>query len=255
MEDKELYEGAFSLPSQKEWKVILDSFPPIKDIFLNCKFLKANEKYHPLDFQLFIASNDLDIWLNRLNNKLGKLRFSYVLSQYYFLKGIPDENWEIELEAGGTKFFPDFKNKGDHYIHFLFNYSTENFYYHYISALDCLAQLLNIYYGINIVEKKVSFNIKFIEKLVVFDTNLSDQLNYFLESTEVIRDSRNGFAHRFPSNEIDFRSKKSIENGREVITMGSSHYKNSKQSIKEMQNSIKLLAKLLRDVEISLKKE
>ncbi|MFD2245732.1 Cthe_2314 family HEPN domain-containing protein [Pontibacter ruber] len=252
MASKELYEKAFQYPTQQESIEIQNHFPPVKELFLSHNDIEAKEEYHKVDVMIYVAKHDIINWINRLNNKLGKLKFSYILLKFYYLKGIPDEQWKVELEAGGTKFFPDFKDEGDHYIHFLFKYSSENFYYHYVSALDCIAHLLNIYYNLSWGEKEVAFKKDLFKKLQLKDKDLAQSLGIFSESIGDIREDRNGLAHRFPLNEVDFRSKKNFQDGKEVVTMGSAHYTNSREVLTKIERSVELLSDTLKNIEKTL---
>ena len=82
MDNKELYANAFVYPSQQEWEEIIDSFPTVDELaFTGSNDAIKNSYKDELD--RFIAHNDILPWVNRLNNKLSKLRFSYVLSKYY----------------------------------------------------------------------------------------------------------------------------------------------------------------------------
>ena len=91
MDNKELYANAFVYPSQQEWKDITDSFPVVNELTFKGNDNLIDKSYEN-EIYRFIANNDILPWVNRLNNKLSKLRFSYVLSKYYKLKGIPDIN-------------------------------------------------------------------------------------------------------------------------------------------------------------------
>jgi len=248
MDDKELYAKAFIYPSQEERKEIVNSFPIIKEI----AFKGSNSvKDHSYDDELnkFIADNDIRPWINRLNNKFSKLRFSYVLLKFYKLKGIRDIRWAEHLDDGTTKYFPDFKNNGDYYLKFLFNYSCENFYYHYISALDILIHLINIYYNLGVKENATLFNVKVCNKLEPKNPDLFKVLKGFRETNKDIYDDRNDLVHNFAFYEIDSRSIKTIEDGREVIHMGLEKYTTSEETVNKVEHCIKQLAALLKEIE------
>ena len=101
MDDKELYAEAFIYPSQEEWKEIVNSFPIIKEIAFKGSNSVKDDLYED-EFYKFVADNDIQPWINRLNNKLSKLRFSYVLLKYYNLKGILHTRWVEHLKDGTT---------------------------------------------------------------------------------------------------------------------------------------------------------
>jgi len=251
MEDKELYSSAFIYPSQQEWEEVIDSFPIVEELAFKGK---NNVKVALYDDELdrLIADNDIRPWINRLNNKFSKLRFSYVLLKFYKLKGIPDTRWVEHLDDGTTKYFPDFKNKGDYYLKFLFNYSCENFYYHYISGLDILIHLINIYYNFKVEERDSHFNSKVCKKLKPINLPLFKLLENFRKINSDIYDARNDLAHNFAFYEIDSRSIKTIEDGREVTHMGLDRYTTSEETVNKVEHSIKQLATLLKEIEKEL---
>ena len=248
MDDKELYAEAFIYPSQEEWKEIVNSFPIIKEIAFKGSNSVKDNSYDNESYK-FVADNDILPWINRLNNKLSKLRFSYVLLKYYKLKGIQDTRWVEHLEDGTTKYFPDFKNKRDYYAKFLFNYSCENFYYHYISGLDILIHLINIYYNLGVEEKYHRFNSEVCKKLKPKNSQLFKLLEDFKKTNNDIYNDRNNLAHNFAFYEIDFRSTKAIENGKEIIHMGLEKYTTSEETVNKVEHSVEQLVALLKEIE------
>lgn len=226
-------------PSKNDWTAIMDEFPTARQLTIlqNLSIRESCIK----DFGDFLTKpTDFSNWKKRLLNKLGKLRFSYVLSIYYS-KGLPDDNWINRHADGRTDFFPDFE-KDDKYKKFLFDYSTESFYYHYFSALDILAQLLNLFYECNIPEGRVYFS-KIDSKIP--DQYLSKAIKDFNGRIESARESRNGLTHKFPFNEIDTRNKE-IDN---VVYGGVCEYRPTKKTIEEINNAITEMEKLLRIIE------
>jgi len=251
MEDKELYSKAFIYPSQQEWKEVIDSFPIIEELAFE-GINNVNENSYADELDKLIAANDIFPWINRLNNKFSKLRFSYVLLKFYKLKGINDIRWAEHLDDGTTKYFPDFKDKGDYYIKFLFNYSCENFYYHYISALDILIHLINIYYNLGVEEEVYYFNLEVCKKLKPKNSQLFKLLEDFRKTNSDIYDDRNDLAHNFAFYEIDYRSRKVSENGKEVIHMGLEKYTTSDEAVNKVEHNVKQLAALLKEIEKEL---
>ena len=243
MEDKELYSTAFTYPSQQEWKEIADSFPIIEELAFK-GISNVNKDSYADELDKFIAANDIFPWINRLNNKFSKLRFSYVLLKFYKLKGINDIRWAEHLDDGTTKYFPDFKDKGDYYIKFLFNYSCENFYYHYISALDILIHLINIYYNLGVEEEVYYFNLEVCKKLKPKNSQLFKLLEDFRKTNSDIYDDRNDLAHNFAFYVIDFRSQKVRQNESDVIHLGLDKYTTSDEEMNNIEQNIKLLSSL-----------
>ena len=251
MDDKELYSRAFVYPLQQERKDIVDSFPIIKEIAFKGSNSIKDDSYDD-EFYKYVAGEDIKAWINRLNNKFSKLRFSYVLLKFYKLKGIPDIRWAEHLEDGTTKYFPDFKNKGDYYLKFLFNYSCENFYYHYISALDILIHLINIHYNLGVEEEVYYFNLEVCKKLKSKNSQLFKLLEDFKKTNNDIYNDRNDLAHNFAFYEIDSRSIRTIEDKEEIIHMGLEKYTTSDEAINKVEHSVEQLAALLKEIEKEL---
>ncbi len=232
-----------TFPSKLEWTTIMDEFPSIRQIAIKTK-LSLDESSITNLGDAMTKPNDFSNWQTRLVNKLGKLRFSYVLLIYYS-KGLPDENWVIHDDTGETNFFPDFKNS-DYYKKFMFDFYTESFYYHYFSTVDIIPYLLNIFYDLNVKE-----DFKFSKEVYskIFDKELKKGIDIFHTNTRVARNGRNALTHRFPFNEIDIRSKKI---GR-TIYGGINEYTTSVVTIKQIQEIVNALEKLLRLIENKLK--
>ena len=230
-------------PSKKEWNHIIINFPTSTKLFFSTDLYLEGTSIHA--FEEFIKHQDLSNWKTRFNNKLGKLRFSYVLAIYYS-KNVIDVNWIKHDDNGNTNFFPNFANKKDLHNKFIFDYFSESFYYHYFSCLDILGHLLCVFFKIQIPERRIDI-FKVVNKIT--DIDLKKYLNEFLEKIQNAKEKRNGLTHRFPFNEIDMRSK-SIDN---VLNFGLFEYISSTETIDEIHEIIIELEKILRIIESKMK--
>lgn len=251
MDNKELYAKAFVYPSHEEYKEIIDSFPVIKELAFRGR-IKVKDNLYDNKIDTLIANDDILAWINRLNDKFSKLRFSYVLAKYYKLKGIPDARWIEHLEDGTKKYFPDFKNKGDYYNNFLFNHSCESFYYHYVSGLDILMHLINIYYNLGVEEKSHRFNEHVGKKLELKNSKLFNILKDFRTTNGEIYKDRNDLAHNFAFYVIDNRSQKVRQNESDAIHLGLDKYTTSDEVMNNIEQNINSLSLLFKAVEKEL---
>lgn len=174
-----------NFPSKSDWTLIMNEFPSIRQVSIQADISVREDSINYIgDF--LTKPNDFSNWKTRLVNKLGKIRFSYVLLIYYS-KNLSDKNWIKHNDDGSTHFFPEFK-EADHYKKFMFDYFTENFYYHYFSSIDIISFLLNIYYDLNVNE-----GMKFSKSVQgkIPDRELKVAIDEFLENIKVARNERN----------------------------------------------------------------
>jgi hypothetical protein len=232
-----------SFPSKSDWTSIMNEFPIVRQISIKVNLSLKEDSISDIADAL-IKPGDFSNWQTRLVNKLGKLRFSYVLLIYYS-KNLPDKNWIKHNDDGRTNFFPEFEDV-DFYKKFMFDYFTENFYYHYFSTIDIISYLLNIYYDLDIKEG-MAFSKNVQAK--VPDEELRKTINTFLLETKDARNGRNSLTHKFPFNEVDMTSKR-VDN---VFYGGTYNYRPACETIKEIQQIIVELEKMLRAIEDKMK--
>src|SRR3954462_15923934 len=95
-------------PSKKEWKRIATTFP---DEQLQVKLGDFYRKGASITCiggprDLFIAFESKN-WARHLRHRISDIEKSYVLLNFFYEMGIPDNEWSIEDEKG-TKYFPHF---------------------------------------------------------------------------------------------------------------------------------------------------
>lgn len=237
----------FTYPSAEERKAIIKSQPLLDDLFFDPD---TSDKFYT-DFTEYKNAHDLKSWKNRFNNnKIRKLIFSYVLIRYCYERKIPDEIWLQNLDSGETVFLPYLTSEREKSNLFLFNYSSEHYYYHYISASDIVYHLLNVFYNLEVKENS-RFNTTVSDKLT--GKTAANLLSSFNNDIRSFRNERNGLTHNFPFNEIDARSREEIENGKRVYTIGVYNYVPSKEVLRRIDDSLKPLANLVKGLNEELK--
>ncbi|MCK0190447.1 Cthe_2314 family HEPN domain-containing protein [Arenibacter sp. F20364] len=89
--------------------------------------------------------------------------------------------------------------------HILFDYYAEIFYYFYFSARDTIAQLLNVYLDLGILEHRVTFG-SVVNSAINKNVEIKELLDLFYKSTEIGNNYRNSLTHKFPINQKDYRT-------------------------------------------------
>jgi hypothetical protein len=130
-------------------------------------------------------------WDLVLKNRFGSLRGAYYESLTHFRRGFKD----------------DYKECTENEIlnRLLFDSNAEVFYYFFFVTTDVIAQILNLYFSLKILETKVNFNEDLIN--IISEPYIKRTLQEFYDETKTARYYRNGFTHRFPTNYPDYRSK------------------------------------------------
>lgn len=138
----------------------------------------------------------LNPWLNQLTMRLLELRFSIVNFLYYCDKKV-DDRTVCELNTGGNEFFPNLSDEGRYY-QFALNYFYGNFQIQYVSILDAVYHVINIYYGINISSAS-GFGKNIIAKMEDKNFSISKSLDEFWKNCEVNK-YRNDKIHNYDPN-------------------------------------------------------
>jgi len=106
---------------------------------------------------VWMRDSDVETWTIHLLGRLGSVRLSYWLMQYYADKGIPDERWYMSPGRSGQsiEYFPDFDEEA-HSTKFMFDYAADAFYAQLFAAWDNLAQAINDMHALGLGIKDVS---------------------------------------------------------------------------------------------------
>lgn len=176
---------------------------------------------------------DLNSWYVVFSNRLLKLRETYMYLSIYLERGFPDNPNKCDEEE-----IIDYAN---------FNYYSEVFYYYFFSTRDVLAQILNVFYDIGLLEDERRFNKKIYK--AISHAKVKIVLANFKAKTSSASENRNSLAHGFPINEPDYRSSLSIDRKNKTFLKGSGKMKSSV----EIKNNIDFIWKELDALIIELK--
>ncbi|GAA0390342.1 Cthe_2314 family HEPN domain-containing protein [Paenibacillus motobuensis] len=159
---------------------------------------------------------EISTWARILAQRLKELNFSYIMASFYYQKNIPDEPYYDNLS---NKYFPHFNEQQQWSNKAGFEYYSEVLLFKAFSALDTIAHIVSINYGIKM--RKVSFNKNLIKKLQEIDPLRSNRLNTIIESDRFIefKKLRNDSTHNISPGQIDSGITK-YPNGLVVSSIG-----------------------------------
>src|SRR4051812_48529276 len=104
----------FERPTPDEWNAIQDTYPfedlPEVDEFRCAVFPRGS-------VEAFKAGHYLQNWTVHLQNRLIQTRWSWVMTMFFFNKGIPDDEWYRSPGRGGAaiQYYPNFTSE-DHTV-------------------------------------------------------------------------------------------------------------------------------------------
>ena len=191
------------------------------------------------DIGRMYAAGETFSWLIHLHNRLAQSHWSYLMSMFYFNKGIPDEEWYISPGRKGqsVEYYPHFEDK-DHHIKSLFDYFAEAFYYKLFSSWDTLGHLLNVVYELGI--DRPSFDRSF-RKLKICKLTLYDKLKQIIDDPEfkTMREMRHNITHNHLPGHIGSSVRRVSKNH---MTFGVGSYIPSAKIKENMDKSLDLFA-------------
>ncbi len=221
----------FKYPSLEEKRIASKFFPK----FSNFGFENDIEIISILERNKTISetnrANNLYWWDFCLQNKLAKLNNSYINTITNYNRCIPEKTSEYE--------------KINYINRIQFDFYAETFYYFLFSARDIILQILNIYYNIGLEEYKV--NSKMIMSKIS-ESKIVTLIERFSNDLETASDIRNGFTHRFPINQPDYRTKLSDNNGNEMLSFGSGNTTMPKEIVSNINESLIVLADFIEQI-------
>lgn len=167
-------------------------------------------------------------WNYVLLAKISSLNFNYINALSHYERIPPDGKSPLIAHVTDR---------------FLFDQYCESFYNLFFSIVDVLAQMINVCFVMNVEEERVSWNDGFKKKMEAF--NLQDtvlkfykEFSYNTSSAKIIR---NGFNHRFPDNQYDYRVKfigskpiRKFSSGLKVITSNEDFVENMNDAMKHL---------------------
>lgn len=233
----------FDVPTKEEYKNLLDSYPFDESVISSDSF---NYTIHPENsIELLYASNQIQTWQIHLANRMYQTRWSWVLLNHLFNKGIPDDEWYISPGKSGSsvEYFPHFE-KNHHIIKAQFDYFSDVFYYKLFSAWDNLGHILDNMYGLEI--KKVDFH-KAVEALKDVKSTLHSNLNSLMESEDFknMKEFRHSSTHNELLGNVGSGMAKFSNKTASGITFGVGNYTTSLQIKNNADKSLILLTQAI----------
>lgn len=175
-------------------------------------------------------------WDHCLVNRIGSLSHAYTTALIHFNRGLPDDVKTYQHE---------------HYVNRAqFGYYGETYFYFFISVRDTIAQLMNVYFALEIKEVKLFINEEFYRKIP--NQEVKDLFAQFMLDTKQTSDFRNGLAHRFLITHPDRRPSISYEKGM-MFGAGRGDAITSSQLMAEIKRSMLCMAKFLDDLRSLMK--
>ena len=226
----------FKYPSQDERKEAIKGYPDLECFDFEHKSGIKSILTDKMPLKEASRKENLFWWNSYLQNRLGSLQESYIYMITNYNRGFSDGYLKCHEN--------EYINK------FLFDYYAEIFYYYLFSTKDIIAQILNLYFSIDLDEEKVYVNKSFLENISGKDKGL---FKNFDKATEEAKKIRNSFAHRFSPNHPDYRLVYSIHNDSESVRIGGRIFTSSDKIVKNINNSLKKLQTLILDLKKIMK--
>jgi len=225
-----LKSDSFSYPTKSERKEIEKLIPKINR--LDFKYASAFIDFiENSNIENAIRKEDIYWWNNCLNNRIGKLKETYIYTSIH-----SHRLERSKLQDGHQK----------HTDRILFEYYVEIFYYYFFSTRDVFGQLLNIIFDLKIDETKIHLNQNFIDKIK--PENIRLEIERFLENTKDSYNIRNAFNHRFTPIHRDNRAKKTITKQENSISFGTAEEVNNENYISDIKNLMKHFSILMNEI-------
>jgi len=235
----------FEYPSKEQWKVLAATFPVAR---VQVRLGDFELDYDPTTAgprELFVKIETMN-WERHLQSRISDVWKSYVMLLFYFDMGIPDDDWSIEGEQGGIRYFPQFERR-HHEIKAQFDFYTDVFYYKIFSAWDTVGQLLFLIFPLTLgANEKPSFALA-LNKLKDHRLALYSELKNITNHPEfkIARKFRNDITHNFQPNSLGSDARMPNEN---MMTFGGANYTPSIAFKENVVHTLDLFAKTLDSV-------
>lgn len=221
---------AFTYPSREERELIYKDYPNIPNLKFTKRVSIPEVASGGISLREANKINNLFFWNQLLSNRLGLVQESYIIAITNYSRGVSDPAERTQSES-------QFANR------WKFDYYAETFYYFLISSQDQLAQLLNIYFDLNIPEDHVSFGRRLFS--LIDDGKVVEVLKDFQQKIIVAIDYRNKFTHRFSPTAPDFRSTIFVINGKTGLGLGGGDSISADEIVENMKLSVEALYELM----------
>lgn len=226
----------FKYPSKEERKEIQKVYPKLSHFGFEDKNELISILIENMSFDEASRYGNLHQWDTCLLNRFGRIHETYVYTLTSYNRG----------------FFDDYSKCSHNEMvnRFMFEYYVEIFYYYFFSTRDIIAQILRLYYRIDLEENELHLNKTFIKK--INDIKVKESVIKFNVATKDASEYRNSFAHRFPPNEMDYRSAITEKEGRISIGIGGGRFILSKEIVDNINSSLKSLSVLMIELKKSI---
>lgn len=230
-------------PSEKDWNQIYQQ-STCSNFYAQLNPLSESLKS---EGGIGLTGIEIDELLWQLHYREVNIANSYVFLQYYFEKGIPDDEWRKTGDRRNSiKYFPNFKEE-----HFIiknwFDYYSDTFYYQLFSAWDIIGHIMNVYFNLGIEKGKVDFS-KAVSKVKQSNYELWLKLDNILKSPpyEKARKLRNDIAHNYLPRSVGFTVTTKITGNTKQIGLGIRTYVTSKEIVKNILEILELFQETIK---------
>ncbi len=237
MAKKILKSRYYKYPSLQEIRELSDGIPTYGRLEFKATSIVPFALIEKHSLQEANKISALNNWGRVLSNKLFSLHETHLFLNTHYNRGFKENVSD--------------NNQRELVDNILFRYFSETYYYFFFSTLDVMAHILNEYYDLNLLEKKVEFKDFLLRQ--VKNEDIRKKLLEFNSAIEGTREKRNSFTHRFPENEKDFRTKINIEKERTMLSCGIGNMTSNQEFIANITESSDLLKRLIDDLKLGLK--
>jgi len=179
-------------------------------------------------------NSNLYWWDNCLINRIGKLNETFIYALTNYNRGFSEGDYREDTD----------KNRVVNGV--MFDYYAEIYYYHFFSTRDIIAQIIRLYYRVDIAEDRLFFNQAFINKIE--NSEIKNLIKSFIETTKNASQYRNAFAHRFTPTLRDNRSTISEIEGKKCLRIGGGKIISTQEFLDNINSSINTLSVFLKDL-------
>lgn len=177
-----------------------DEMQQLKKLATYYKF--HSEEFIKQDFIPFFDEEAIEIstWVRILAQRLHEINFSYIMSSYYYERGIPDEPY---YDRETNKYFPEFTS--EHWTNKEgFEFYSEVFLFKTSSALDTMAHILSINFDMKWDGRMIYFG-PAVQRLKSIDSSRFNKLNAIIisDNFKEIKILRNNSAHNISPGQVD----------------------------------------------------
>lgn len=228
---------------------IINEYPFIQGLRFEFKYktTRSEQKYKDVE-------DELEPWLIQLRMRLRELRFSIVNIIYYYNMDL-DDRTKCELGIKNGRYFPKLSEQ-ERYYHFYLNYFYGNFQIQYMTILDAIYHVLNIYYDLE-VKSSIAFHKNIVKRIKNKNFTLGKELDEFFKKCEISK-YRNDKIHNYDPNIPDI-AYTNTKKGKKVQSSNSPYicprYMHAKEKFKILNKECLKLEDFLKVVKRHMKQD